>query len=110
MVLEEGKFSLPDHEDAGSGALEGTALAAARRSAVEADIVGSESRCEFGGVEDGSVQVGDFEKEVAGALFPIDREETVELLQTGGALLDRRDACRLSGGATSGLLGVERDD
>ena len=97
-----------DHEDAGADALEGDDLAAAFLAAVEADVVGAESGGEAGGVEDGGVEARNLQPEVAGALFPIDGEEAVELLHAGGALLNGGDAGgRLCGGATSGLLGVE---
>jgi len=81
-------FVALDHEDAGSDALEGDDLAPAFLTAVEADIVGAEARRRDQWRRDGGVQAGDFQPEIAGALFPIDGEEAVELLHAAGALLD----------------------
>ena len=100
-----------DHQDARSHALEGDDLAPAFLSAIEADIIGTQSRGETRRVQHGGIEAGDLQPQIAGALFPIDREEAVELGHPGGAFLDRRNACgRLRGASTSGLLGVKSSE
>ena len=99
------------HQDTRSHALEGDDLAPAFLSAIEADIIGAQSRRETRRVQHRGIEAGDLQPQIARALLPIDREKAIELRHAGGALLDGRDARgRLRGASTAGLLGVKSSD
>ena len=100
------------HQHARSDALERDHLAAALLAAVEADVVGAETRGQARGVQEIGVEAADFEPQRTGAIIPVDGEIAVQLLHAGGAFFDGRNgsAARAasSTAAAGGRLCVER--
>jgi hypothetical protein len=75
-------------------------------TAVDADVVGAESRAHAHDVEHFRVQTRDFHEELARGRIEVEREEPIQLPHRRGSILDRPEGLSTS---TASLLGLGWD-
>ena len=78
------------HQDPRSGLLELHDPGAGGLAAIDPDVVRAQAGRHAGRIEDLGVQHRNFDVQLAGVVVPIEREESVDLLQVLGAVRDRR--------------------
>ena len=76
------------YQDTRADAFEADDAGTRQRPAIDADVVGAQAGGDAGGIEDLRVQLRNLHPQPAPGLVPVERNESVELLEPGDPVFD----------------------